>query len=100
MLFDPLVSYSAGLRGCEASPRSDEELVDHIIRHGGDPDGGHVASEWEFADRGKGKLTMLFPAVEKVFPSAFPGPAQLTGDCVSRAAANCLLVSVALASLR
>jgi hypothetical protein len=96
MLFDPLVSYSAGLRGCEANPRSDEELVDHIIRHGGDPDGGHVASEWEFAGRGQGKLTMLSPVVEKVFPSAFPGPAQLTGDCVARAAANCLLVSIAL----
>lgn len=95
-MFDPLDEYSHGLIGSYADPRADEEFVDSIIRHGGDPDGGQVAHAWEFADKGKGKLTMLFPAVEEIFPGCFPGPPQLTGDCVSRAAANCLLVSIGM----
>lgn len=94
--FDPLDAYSHGLMGSYADPRADEEFVDSIVRHGGDPDGGQVAHAWEFADGGKGKLTMLFPTVEKVFPGCFPGPAQLTGDCVARAAANCLLITVGM----
>lgn len=79
--FDPLGAYSHGLMGCGPNPRADEELVDSIIRHGGDPDGGQVAHAWEFADKGKGKLSLLFPAIDEVFPGALPGPAQLWGDC-------------------
>jgi hypothetical protein len=94
--FDPQSAYSAGLMGCQPSPRSDEVFADYILRHGGDPDGGAVAHEWEFADAGKGKLTLLFPAVERVFPGAFPGPAQLTGDCVARATANCILTTMSV----
>lgn len=93
--FDPAEAYSSGLVGCRQDLRADEEFVDSILRHGGDPDGGHVAYEWQFEERGKGKLTMLSPIVEKVFPSAFPGPTQLTGDCVARAASNCLLTTLA-----
>jgi hypothetical protein len=79
--FDPLGAYSSGLMGCGPNPRADEELVDSIIRHGGDPDGGQVAHHWEFSDKGKGKLSLLFPAIDEVFPGALPGPAQLWGDC-------------------
>ena len=93
--FDPLGAYSSGLMGCQANPRADEELVDSIIRHGGDPDGEQVAHAWEFADKGKGKLSLLFPAIDEVFPGALPGPAQLWGDCVGAAAANCYLASLA-----
>ena len=95
-MFDPLDEYSHGLIGSYADPRADEEFVDSIIRSGGDPDGGQVAHQWEFAEAGKGKLTMLFPTVEEIFPGCFPGPPQLTGDCVSRAAANCLLISIGM----
>lgn len=94
--FDPISSYSAGLRGCEYSAASDERFADYIIRHGGDPDGSSVAHHWEFAGLGEGKLTLLTPTVEKVFPGCFPGPSQLTGDCVARACANCLLISTAM----
>lgn len=94
--FDPLSAYSSGLIGCMANPRADEEFADYIIRHGGDADGASVAHEWEFAGRGAGKLTLLFPTAMKVFPNCFPGPSQLTGDCVARAASNCLLVSLAM----
>jgi len=94
--FDPLSAYSAGLAGCRADPRADEMFADYIIRHGGDPDGGNIAHEWEFAGKGEGKLTLLFPKVMEVFPECFPGPAQLTGDCVARAASNCLLISLGM----
>jgi hypothetical protein len=79
--FDPLKAYSSGFVGCQANPRADEEFADSIIRHGGDPDGGNIAHQWEFAEAGKGKLSLLFPAIDTVFPGALPGPAQLWGDC-------------------
>ena len=94
--FDPLSAYSAGLAGCRADPRADEMFADYIIRHGGDPDGGNIAHEWEFAGKGEGKLTLLFPKVMEVFPECWPGPAQLWGDCVGAAAANCLLTSLGM----
>lgn len=94
--FNPYAAYSAGLVGCIKSPRADEEFVDSILRRGGEPDGGNVAHAWDFADAGKGVLTLLFPKVLDVFPDCWPGPTQLTGDCVARATANCLLTSMGL----
>lgn len=95
MPFDPLDAYNRGLEGARANPRSDEEFVDSIIRRGGDPDGANVAHEWEFADAGRGKLTLLFPTVEAVYPGCWPGPSQLTGDCVARACADAVLYTLA-----
>lgn len=94
--FSPAKAYAAGLVGCRKDPRADEEFVDSILRRGGNPVGAEVAHEWEFAGAGAGKLTLLFPAVEEIFPGCWPGPTQLTGDCVSKAAANCLLTSMSL----
>lgn len=94
--FDPVSAYSRGLIGCRHDPRADEEFADTVLRYGGNPNGGEVAHEWEFAGAGEGKLIMLFPRVQSVFPGCWPGPAQLTGDCVSRGGANCLLTSLAL----
>ena len=82
--FKPLDAYAGGLMGCRPNPRADEEFADSIIRHGGNPDGGSVAWEWELQDAGKGKLTLLFPAVEKALGPVFPGPPQVVGDCVAR----------------
>lgn len=94
--FDPLSAYSTGLVGCRANPRADEVFADYIIRHGGDPDGSNIAHEWEFADKGNGKLVLLFPRVMDVFPECWPGPAQLWGDCVGAAAANAMLTSLGM----
>jgi hypothetical protein len=93
--FDPLKAYSSGFVGCQANPRADEEFADSIIRHGGDPDGGNIAHQWEFAEAGKGKLSLIFPAIDTVFPGALPGPAQLWGCCVAASAAHCFLGSLA-----
>ena len=94
--FSPLAAYEAGLVGSRVDPRADEQLVDYIIRTGGNPAGGEVAREWEFAGLGEGKLTLLFPVVMRVFPDVFPNAAQLTGDCVAAAAANCLVTSLGM----
>lgn len=92
--FNPKHAYDAGLVGCRKDPRADELFEDSIYRAGGNPVGGEVAREWELEGVGKGKLTMLWLHVEHVFPGCWPGPAQLWGDCVAKATANCLLTSM------
>jgi hypothetical protein len=94
--FNPAKAYEQGLVGARFDPRADEEFEDSILRAGGQPDGGVVAHRWEFAENGKGKLTLLFPSAMEVFPDYLPGPSQNRGDCVARAAANCLATSLAL----
>lgn len=94
--FNPLAAYSAGLVGCRKDLRADEEFADSVLRRGGNPIGAEVAHEWEFAGAGAGKLIVLFPAVQECFPGCWPGPTQLTGDCVSKGCSNALLTSLSL----
>jgi hypothetical protein len=94
--FDPVRAYTEGFVGARYDPRADEQFEDSIIRAGGNPDGGAVAHQWEFAGRGEGKLTMLFPAAMSVFPNYLPGPSQNRGDCVARACANTIATSMAM----
>ena len=94
--FNPVAAYEAGLIGARVDHRADEEFGDYIIRRGGNPNGAEVAHEWEFAGLGKGKLTLLFPAVMKVFPDCFPNVPQIWGDCVGSAAANCLVSTIGM----
>lgn len=93
-VFDPLQAYNGGLQGAREDPRADELLVDLVMRTGGDPDGGRVAYNWGLVGAGKDKLSLLYPYVEQCYPGAFPGPAQLTGDCVAAAAARTALSSL------
>jgi hypothetical protein len=90
---DILRDYDSGLRGAYIDPREDELAVDAIVRHGGDPDGEHVANVWEFADKGKGKLIPTWRHVVKEWPGCWPGPPQGVGDCVSWAARNSALIT-------
>lgn len=46
------------------------------------------------AENGKDGLWLLFPAVDELYPSAFPGPAQERGDCVSHSSRNAALASL------
>ena len=95
MPFDPLKEYSAGLRGAFSDPRSDEEFEDSILRAGGNPDGGEVAHQWEFAGRGEGVLTATWMHVEGQFPGCWPGAPQAVGDCVSHGCKNACLTTLA-----
>lgn len=94
MPFDPLEAYNNGLEGARRDPRAEEMLVDLVMRSGGDPDGSRNAYNWGLVGAAKDKLSLLFPYVEQCYPGAFPGSAQLWGDCTAAAA-----VRVALASL-
>lgn len=94
MPFNPLEAYNNGLQGARVDPRADEMLVDLVMRTGGDPDGGRVAYQWGLEGAGKDKLSLLFPYVEQCYPSAFPGPTQLTGDCVAACSARVILTSL------
>jgi hypothetical protein len=94
--WNPREAYEAGLIGAMEDPRADEFFADYILRRGGNPVGEEVASQWEFTGAGEGKLTLLFPAVQAVFPDCYPGSAQVRGDCVSRATANCILGSMGM----
>lgn len=89
--FNPLDAYNRGLVGARHDPRAEEMLIDSIMRGGGDADGGRVAFEWGLVGAGKGKLSLLYPYVEQIYPGCWPGPAQLTGDCVAKCAANVIL---------
>lgn len=92
--FNPLAAYSEGFVGCFADPRKDEIFADFLIRKGGDPDGGRVSRYWEIMGAGSEKLSALWTVVDAVYPGAWPGPAQLIGDCVSKGCANALLLSL------
>ena len=67
--------------------------ADSIIRHGGNPNGGEIAHEWEFADAGKGKLVTMWEHVMRTWPNCWPGPPQEWGDCVSLGVTRAALMS-------
>lgn len=94
--WNPLEAYNNGLVGSVDDPRADEVFGDSILRAGGNPEGGVIAHQWEFAGAGAGKLSLLFPTVLEVFPDCMPGPSQNRGDCVARATANAIRDSMAL----
>lgn len=79
--FNPQKAYESGLVGARYDPRASEEFDDAILRAGGQPDGGVVAHDWEWAGIGKDKLTATWVHVENQFPGCWPGPGQQVGDC-------------------
>lgn len=81
--FNPVWEYDHGLRGAFIDQREDELLVDSILRAGGDPNGEHVASTWEFEGLAKDKLSATWNLVMRVWPGCWPGPPQDRGDCVA-----------------
>ena len=93
-VFNPLDAYNNGLQGARKDPRAEERLADLVMRTGGDPDGGRVAYNWGLVGAGKDKLSLLFPYVEQCYPGAFPGPAQLWGDCTAAAGVRGALSSL------
>ena len=93
--FDPFDEYSRGFVGARKDPRADEVFADYVLRYGGDPNGANVAYDWGLEQAGAGKLTLLFPTLERVFPGCLPGAAQKVGDCVAAAASRALATSIA-----
>lgn len=76
--------YEYGHQGAYHDDAAEGELHDYMRAHGMNPSGESVAHQHGFADAGKGKLTILFPAVTQLYGyEALTNPAQETGDCVS-----------------
>lgn len=93
-VFNPQEAYDNGLQGARKDPRAEEMLIDLVMRSGGDADGSRVAYNWGLVGAGKDKLSLLFPYVDQCYPGAFPGPAQLWGDCTAAAAIRGALSSL------
>lgn len=84
--------YERGFAGVWSDTESDAEFDATITGFGGSPDGAVAGAA--LAGSGAGKLTILFPHVERCFPNCWPGPAQQRGDCVSKSQANANLVTM------
>ena len=93
--------YERGFAGCEFREHRVREAkdwyCDYIDSQGAwsDPDGDSAAHNWGIADSGKGKLSLIFPAILDLYPGCLPGPAQQRGDCVSHGQKNANLGSCA-----
>ena len=88
---DQLISqYEQGFQGAIKDPEADE-MFDAMSEYKTFSD---AADAFGLADSGKGKLSLPFLSTMKYYPLAFPGPAQTTGDCVSRATATGTTVTI------
>ena len=91
-------AYRRGLAGCEWNPRKifeSNEIFDDTIRsYRGIPNGEDVSRVYGFEDHGKDRLSCNFLDVEKLYPEALPGPAQVVGDCVSHSQAKADLTTI------
>lgn len=84
--FNPFDEYSLGrANGVIPDPAAEERFDDHIIRHGGNPDGGEVGRTFGFSGADQGKLYANWLDFAKVFgDETLPSYAgQQRGDCVS-----------------
>lgn len=90
--------YDDGAAGCELRPTAiaahNERFDDAIRAAGGWPAGDDAARVFQLEDYGDGKLCLNFLDVVKLYPAAFPGPAQQRGDCVSHSQRTADLVTV------
>lgn len=91
--FDVVKAYENGFIGADCDPEQIEELRAFIKAEGGIPDGAEACAEYKLEETGKGKLSVPFMEVFRVFPDCLPGPAQGRGDCVSHGTKNAGLVS-------
>lgn len=94
---DVVKMYGEGFAGAYADPEVRDELDEIIVAQGGTIDGEAVATEYGFAEDGKGKLSLLHPAVVEAYGfESLTKPGQKTGDCVSMAGRDVCLYTVCL----
>lgn len=90
--------YEDGASGCDlraTAVTAHNERFDQGIRDdGGWPIGEDAARVFQLEDFGEDKLTLNFLDVLRLYPEAFPGPAQQRGDCVSHSQRTADLVTV------
>ena len=87
--------YRNGSMGAFKQPEEREALREYLKNSGGYPDGEQALYDYGLVGLGEGKLILPFLAVTKLWPNAWPGPGQTTGDCVSWGTRNSCLVTLA-----
>jgi hypothetical protein len=90
-VYDVAAAYEKGFVGAYSNPEAAEALRDQIKAAGGIPDGAMACTEYKLAETGKGKLSVPFMEILKLYPDALPGGAQGRGDCVSWSSRNAAL---------
>jgi hypothetical protein len=90
-VYDVVAAYEGGFVGAYSNPEATEALRDQIKSAGGIPDGAMACSTFGLAESGKGKLSLPFLEILKLYPDCLPGGAQGRGDCVSWSTRNACL---------
>lgn len=95
MPWDAQAEYLSGLTGCFFDQKVADAFDAFIRSQGLSPDGRVICSRFGLAGSGEGKLTALWPVIDKVFPGSLPASAQSRGDCVSHSTRNAILATIA-----
>jgi len=90
-VYDVVAAYETGFVGAYGNPEAAAALRDQIKAAGGIPDGAMACSAFKLEETGKGKLSLPFLEILKLYPDALPGGAQGRGDCVSWSTRNACL---------
>ncbi|NBT76098.1 MAG: hypothetical protein EBT15_09040 [Betaproteobacteria bacterium] len=90
-VYDVVAAYESGFVGAYGNPEAAEALRDQIKSAGGIPDGAMACSTYKLEETGKGKLSLPFLEILKLYPDCLPGGAQGRGDCVSWSSRNAAL---------
>jgi hypothetical protein len=93
-VYDVVESYEKGFIGAVCDPVATEKLQADIAAAGGLPQGAMACSAYGLEDSGKGKLSLPFLEILKLYPDSLPGGAQGRGDCVSWSTRNAGLTTM------
>jgi len=93
-VYDVVKSYENGFIGAVCDPVATEKLQADIAAAGGLPKGAMACSAYGLEDSGKGKLSLPFLEILKLYPDSLPGGAQGRGDCVSWSTRNAGLTTM------
>lgn len=85
-----IAQYENGFAGCIY----DEESIERLASYGAES-GEQVCSALDYEESAAGQLVVPFVHVLEAYPTIYPGPAQLRGDCVAHCSRFAALISLA-----
>jgi hypothetical protein len=93
-VYDVVNAYENGFIGAVCDPVATKKLQADIAADGGLPEGGMACFAYGLENSGKGKLSLPFLEILKLYPDSLPGGAQGRGDCVSWSTRNAGLTTM------